>query len=585
MDNTFTPLKKYMESQGQSFNMNNLNTLAQSKGLNNFTATDDQNKQLFASINQSVKTMPAPTVAPSAITPESMNTKALNIPVTQPQVVSQPFNYVDQLIQSSKVELSPVEKQAQDIQYRIANMLPEMQGEQLALTQAREQVGVNKYMNELQGLNTEIHVKTAELAKSDIELAQSLQNIEDKPIAMEFITGQQASVQRNAQLARALKSSEIGILNARALATQGNIGLAQQMASDAVTARFAPQKEAINLYKAQLEAIAPIVSSAQKERMQEQEVRTTLALKRIDREEKSQKDIQDMLVNASSQNAPADLVTRAGKAKTQVEAAIILGAYSGDYIGNLAKKTAIAKSNSDIAKNYAEIAKTRAEIKTLQTPIPAYNVPGSNANTFSNLLNSAVNKDSLSQTERTAVSKNLSVLDQLDSLQVNIAKQNKTGFIKGNVNNFLASIGQNADVGVINAQLQAIVPNLARGVYGEVGVLTDNDIANYRKTLPTLIMPKDQNDAVLALTLRAVQKNLKNTLETAANSKMDVSRFAPQYQLVSQRINEINDRIGTSDIQVKDYADKNPNVRPMVEDLIKKGKTGSQILQVLGVEY
>jgi hypothetical protein len=37
----------------------------------------------------------------------------------------------------------------------------------------------------------------------------------------------------------------------------------------------------------------------------------------------------------------------------------------------------------------------------------------------------------------------------------------------------------------LRARITAAVPNLARGVFGEVGVLTDADIANYKRLLPT----------------------------------------------------------------------------------------------------
>lgn len=301
------------------------------------------------------------------------------------------------------------------------------------------------------------------------------------------------------------------------------------------------------------------------------------------------------LIIEASPYAPSSILNQAKKlqaeGRSSVEVAIALGKYGGDYMGDLVKRSSIQsneanirQSDSVIRKNNAEYEKTIKEIKMLGQA-PRINAPvGTNANFVQNLAASAVNKESLGQSERTAVTKNLTVLDQLDSLQANIAKQNKTGFITGKVNNVMAAIGQNADVGTINAQLQAIVPNLARGVYGEVGVLTDNDIENYRKTLPTLTMPKDQNDAVLALTLKVVQKNLKNTLETAANSKMDVSRFAPQYQQVTNKINEINDRIGVSKQEVLEYGRNNPQAQQMITELSASGMPYSQILQVLGVE-
>jgi hypothetical protein len=57
------------------------------------------------------------------------------------------------------------------------------------------------------------------------------------------------------------------------------------------------------------------------------------------------------------------------------------------------------------------------------------------------------------------------------------------------------------DAQTLKAQLQSLIPNLARGVYGEVGVLTDNDIKNYAQTIPNLTQTEDVQKAILAMTL------------------------------------------------------------------------------------
>lgn len=82
---------------------------------------------------------------------------------------------------------------------------------------------------------------------------------------------------------------------------------------------------------------------------------------------------------------------------------------------------------------------------------------------------------------------------------------------------------------LIKAQLSAIVPNLARGIYGEVGVLTDNDIRLYSKTLPNLYSTEEISKAILGLTIRTVQRSLENKLRTQANAGRDVSGFVDTY--------------------------------------------------------
>jgi len=123
------------------------------------------------------------------------------------------------------------------------------------------------------------------------------------------------------------------------------------------------------------------------------------------------------------------------------------------------------------------------------------------------------------------LSKGLTVLDQVGTLQTNI-KDMKTGPIVG------AFRGKNpwdTNAQVIKAQLNAIVPNLARGVYGEVGVLTDNDIKIYSQTLPNLSSTEDIRNAILGITVDLIGKSVKKTLEVNAANQKDVSGFVDIY--------------------------------------------------------
>lgn len=283
-------------------------------------------------------------------------------PITLPKAatptapVTQMPNYADQVLQQMAVPESNLQKQASDLSMKIANLVPGLQGESAALAQEQQVAGVNKFKQDLQDINNQITLKNAELQQDDVRLAQSLQNIEDKPIAMEFITGQQQSVQRNAQLARALKQSEIGILNARAIATQGNVSLAMETAKQAVETKFAPYKEAINTYKSQLEAIQPLLTRDEKKQAQEQQIRVDLAMNDIKQKQSDQSDIQKLVINAASQEAPASLTSRAAQAKTPAEAASILGAYAGDYLKLQLLKQQIATEKAQRAKIYSSIS-------------------------------------------------------------------------------------------------------------------------------------------------------------------------------------------------------------------------------------
>jgi tellurite resistance protein len=66
------------------------------------------------------------------------------------------------------------------------------------------------------------------------------------------------------------------------------------------------------------------------------------------------------------------------------------------------------------------------------------------------------------------------------------------------------------------AKLFATVPNLARGVFNEVGVLTDSDVQNYLRTLPNLKTPQDRGEALIAQLRQVLERqrsNLKSVIE------------------------------------------------------------------------
>jgi uncharacterized protein (UPF0335 family) len=83
---------------------------------------------------------------------------------------------------------------------------------------------------------------------------------------------------------------------------------------------------------------------------------------------------------------------------------------------------------------------------------------------------------------------------------------------------------------LIQAQLTAIVPNLARGIYGEVGVLTDNDVKLYSQTLPNLKSTEDVRDLILSATIRSVQRSIENKIRVQAGLGRDVSGLLNSYQ-------------------------------------------------------
>ena len=294
------------------------------------------------------------------ITPAPVSVQDIQKPVTPIEVPVAPVqtqapvstNLAQDILNKTAVAETDAQKTARELSTKISALLPSTFGETQALADAKKQYQVNELSKNLNDINSQILMKQAELYKDDASLAMGIQNIEDKPIAMEFITGQQASVQRQAQIARMAKNAEIGILNARALGLQGNIELATKMAEEAVNLKYAPIKETINLYSAQLKALEPLLSADEKKVAREQEIKTKLAMNEVEQKQANEKKIQELILNASSQGASSGLISKASLAKTPIEVAQILGEFGGkDYLQNQKLRAEIAKINSEIVKN------------------------------------------------------------------------------------------------------------------------------------------------------------------------------------------------------------------------------------------
>lgn len=91
----------------------------------------------------------------------------------------------------------------------------------------------------------------------------------------------------------------------------------------------------------------------------------------------------------------------------------------------------------------------------------------------------------------------------------------------------------------IQAQLSALIPNLARWVYWEVWVLTDNDIANYAKTVPNLKSTKDVNNLILSMTLKWIANWYKSKLQSLASAKYDVAWYEWIYKNIDNKVNSL----------------------------------------------
>lgn len=293
--------------------------------------------------NQSMVSAKAPTTAitPTVI-PQSQNiatfsAEQIKLP-TQPQTtIAQPTsNYALSGLQNIP---TPVATADTDMRKMLLQLAPQLQGEGQELATQKKALGVDTMRTNLQNLNNQILQKQAELQQQDVSLAQGLQNIEDQTIPMEFITGQQLSLEKRANLAKAVKTSQINMLNASALAAQGNIALANDLAQEAVDLKYAPIKEMYNTIQNQLQTIQPLLTREEKQVAAQQSLIADTQKRLLDMKADQQKSISSLLLQSQANGIDPQTYTKAlnayNRGASDLEIASIIGPYGGkEYLAN-----------------------------------------------------------------------------------------------------------------------------------------------------------------------------------------------------------------------------------------------------------
>jgi hypothetical protein len=121
-----------------------------------------------------------------------------------------------------------------------------------------------------------------------------------------------------------------------------------------------------------------------------------------------------------------------------------------------------------------------------------------------------------------------SAAEDLNSIETrlnNIPEQ-----FRGPVGGFLA--GKNpysAEIQALNSQVVQIVPGLARGVFGEVGVLNDADIERYTRTIPDIKKDPKVAQQIIKELREKLKRSENNTVSGYEKSGFDVSGFKEGY--------------------------------------------------------
>lgn len=113
-----------------------------------------------------------------------------------------------------------------------------------------------------------------------------------------------------------------------------------------------------------------------------------------------------------------------------------------------------------------------------------------------------------------------------------LTAKGKTGVINGQINKLDPN---DPDVALLKAQLAGVIPTVARGTFGEVGVLTDADIANYQKVVGDMTQTPEQIEKATTNLVRTIYRNYTSSI--SASSKNTSNRI-DQYNEIKTKLPE-----------------------------------------------
>lgn len=359
-------------------------------------------------------------------------------------------------------------------------------------------------------------------------------------------------------------------LAARAAVLTGNINTAVSLARQAVDTAFRERQLKNSNLLNQINSLQGVVDE-QTDQLLAKEVR------RIEKEDDEIKETKDAIANAIVSGASQEEILQLQDANSddatkKALAEQIVGRQSRQQIELEQRKSRAQALSAELSA-----AKTQREIDRIDNAVNQVQSGG-----IYGIMEASSGGRSTDATFNQSLSKAFTLSNQLTSLSQTFQDDAALRGVADGVD--LAPIEAiwrsrnpyDEKARAIQAQLTAIVPNLARGIYGEVGVLTDTDFEKYSQTLPNLSSPQELRDAMMMITLDSVKNSVADQIEISASTGRDVSGLIPRYERFEKEIGTASAPILMKSKTVGDLtaAGANPNE---IKQLLSEGYSLTEI--------
>lgn len=251
-----------------------------------------------------------------------------------------------QLNTAQRSQADAAQKQL-DIMGLLTGKTADTQAAQEAAGVTTETTNLNKYAEQLANLNAQASALNREAQAVPLQVQQESQGRGRTEAGIAPI--QTARLRENAIKALSI-GQQADIAAAAATGSQLRLNAAKEKAQQVVDLKYKPLEDQLAILKQQYELNKDLLSSIDKKRTESLNAAIKKEETLLAERKANEKAISGLVVNASSQGAPQDIVSRASKAKTEAEAAQILGIYAGDYWGTQLKIAEYNKINAEAQK-------------------------------------------------------------------------------------------------------------------------------------------------------------------------------------------------------------------------------------------
>lgn len=508
---------------------------AQQGGQGTYTGTAEQNTFLLGKL----QAPPAQTGVPSPTVPTTIGasnlqgtTQPMQIPPYQaPQQNVPDINTLLAQFNAPSADQSAAQGEQGDILAQTKAILDKQGSQGARQSELEGQLGVPELNKNLVEIQNQIRALNA-------EAFQQTQNQEGRLVPQMAIVGEQERIQR-------LNAARQYGLAATAQAMQGSLALAQDSVERALRSEFSGLESQLKYQQTLLELNRDKLSKADQKKTQALEIALGERGRLLEQQKADKKQLYDIVVAAAQNGAPPALLNQAmqgnldtalgtlqqylQKGETQVVKldngqTVLLDTKTGSIIKNIGGAAIASGTPAQI---------TGANGEPLQYGTPEYMV--------ARLQQTAGSKKLLTQSEREQIGKFSNVIALTGNLMGSLNKTTNDPII-----GYMKSLNPyDFDARAVNAQVTALVPSVARALYGEVGVLTDQDIARYLGTLPNIKSTADQNKFIAMMTLANAKRSFESTLMNAASSGINVSGFVDSYKDLNQKLNQLEAELAT----------------------------------------